>query len=391
MNTALRITMILFVVVQLAGCAGAPRDESAVVDPADLIAQTQPTADGIERAVRRGVDFMLTAQNSDGSWGSATRTTGIDVYAPVPGSHHSFRMACTALGVMALIELDDDRPEAVASLERAEQYIMEKLPHVKRPAPRALYNVWAHAYAIRALARMHDRTDDQGRRARIVALIESQVALLHHYRMVQGGWGYYEFSYNNQRPGGWSMSFTTGTVMIALHEARQRGVEIPTGSSQGGLRCLRHCQLPDGAFIYADSHWRGPRRLINRHTGSLARSQVCHLAMRLWGEPIENAMLRKWLDLLFKRLGWLDMARKKPIPHESFAANSGYFFYYGMFYASGCIEQLNMAERPAYRNKLAAVLLALQEKDGSWWDYPLYNYHQPYGTAYALLCLATMR
>ena len=32
-----------------------------------------------------------------------------------------------------------------------------------------------------------------------------------------------------------------------------------------------------------------------------------------------------------------------------------------------------------------------QEKDGSWWDYPLYDYHQPYGTAFALMTLARCR
>jgi hypothetical protein len=36
-------------------------------------------------------------------------------------------------------------------------------------------------------------------------------------------------------------------------------------------------------------------------------------------------------------------------------------------------------------------LLDLQEKDGSWWDYPLYDYHQPYGTGYTLMALAWCR
>ena len=44
-----------------------------------------------------------------------------------------------------------------------------------------------------------------------------------------------------------------------------------------------------------------------------------------------------------------------------------------------------------YRNEDAQraikFLLGLQEKDGSWWDYPLYNYHQQYGTAFALMSL----
>jgi len=33
----------------------------------------------------------------------------------------------------------------------------------------------------------------------------------------------------------------------------------------------------------------------------------------------------------------------------------------------------------------------VQEKDGSWWDFPLYNYHQQYGTAFALMSLGKCR
>jgi len=29
--------------------------------------------------------------------------------------------------------------------------------------------------------------------------------------------------------------------------------------------------------------------------------------------------------------------------------------------------------------------------DGSWWDYPLYDYHQAYGTGYSLMALAWCR
>ena len=40
---------------------------------------------------------------------------------------------------------------------------------------------------------------------------------------------------------------------------------------------------------------------------------------------------------------------------------------------------------------MAELLLSLQEKDGSWWDFPFYDYHQPYGTAYALMSLVRCR
>ena len=54
-------------------------------------------------------------------------------------------------------------------------------------------------------------------------------------------------------------------------------------------------------------------------------------------------------------------------------------------------EQLPPADRPFYQDHLAHVLLRLQSKDGSWWDYPLYNYHQQYGTAFALMTLKCCR
>jgi hypothetical protein len=52
-----------------------------------------------------------------------------------------------------------------------------------------------------------------------------------------------------------------------------------------------------------------------------------------------------------------------------------------------CIEQLPEKDRPHFQDHLAAILLPLQEQDGSWWDYPLYNYHQQYGTAFAIMSL----
>ena len=49
-------------------------------------------------------------------------------------------------------------------------------------------------------------------------------------------------------------------------------------------------------------------------------------------------------------------------------------------------------ERAAqYRDQLARVLLPLQEKDGSWWDFPFYDYHQQYGTAMAIMALSAGR
>jgi hypothetical protein len=70
---------------------------------------------------------------------------------------------------------------------------------------------------------------------------------------------------------------------------------------------------------------------------------------------------------------------------------AGYFYYYGHYYATLCVDQLPASARPFYQDHLARILLGHQEHDGSWWDYPLYNYHQQYGTAFALLSLEHSR
>ena len=78
---------------------------------------------------------------------------------------------------------------------------------------------------------------------------------------------------------------------------------------------------------------------INRPGGSLGRSQACNLALRLWGDAkVTDQVLKEWLDRLITRNGWLDIGRKRPIPHESHFQVAGYFYYFGHYYATLCAE-----------------------------------------------------
>ena len=63
-----------------------------------------PTQKAIQASIHRGCAFLKNRQNPDGSWGSARQTKGMNIFAPVPGSHRAFRLAVTALSIAALIE-----------------------------------------------------------------------------------------------------------------------------------------------------------------------------------------------------------------------------------------------------------------------------------------------
>ncbi len=376
----------LLLALALGGCA---RVRPAETGPKPRPIQP-PSRGAIEQSIQRGVGFLLGCQSKDGSWGSARRTKGLNIYAPVPGSHQAFRAAVTAMCVSALIEVGDKRPEAAQALEYGEAWLVANLPRVRRAEPSALYNCWTHAYGLQALVRLAKRhAADPARRERLLALAKEQVGFLERYESVQGGWGYYDFGAHTQKPDTHPTAFTTATCLVALHEAKESGVAVPGRLVERGLACLRRQRVPDFSYLYSANHLWWPRAGINLPGGSLGRSQAANLACRLWGDAaVTDGVLRAWLNRLFARNDWLGIGRKRPIPHESWFQVAGYFYYYGHYYASLCIEQLPPRERPRFRGYMAHTLLPLQEKDGSWWDYPFYDYHQPYGTAFTLMSLA---
>jgi len=352
-----------------------------------------PEQKQIDEAIRRGVAFLVARQNANGSWGSAHQTKGLNIYAPVPGAHHAFRAGVTALCLSALIGTGGDSTEVAGAIDRGEAWVFENLPKLRRATPEAIYNNWGHAYSIQTLVDMLGRRPkDAPRVEKIKALLAQQIEMLGRYECVDGGWAYYDFNAHTQRPSGSSISFVSATALVALHEAKQVGADVPERLVRRAMDSIRRQRKSDFSYCYGEYLKYVPMMDINRPAGSLGRSQVCNLAMRLWGdESVTEEVFRAWLDRLFARNLWLDLGRKRPIPHESWFKVAAYFFYYGHYYAALCIEQLPPAARPEYQDHLAQVLLNLQEKDGSWWDFPFYDYHQQYGTAFAVMTLARCR
>ena len=368
--------------------------ESALVEfaaepePLDL-----PTEATFEESIGRGIDFLLETQNDNGSWGSATRTKGLNIYAPIPGAHHAFKAAVTAMCISAFYETGGDRDDVRSSLDRAEAWLLENLPLVRRATGDAMYNVWTHTYGLQALLRMRTHgADDEARQTAIDDLVSLQFDRLGDYSSVDGGWGYYDFRYQTAQPSSSSISFVNAAALVALHEAKLAGYEPPQKMIDKAIAATNRQRLPDFSYVYGEYLKMQPRRGINRPGGSLGRSQACNVALRLWGdETITDHVLTEWLDRLIVRNGWLDIGRKRPIPHEAWFQVAGYFYFFGHYYAGYCIQELPEQERPLYQAHLAKLMLDRQEKDGSWWDYPFYNYHQPYGTAYALMTLHRCR
>lgn len=383
----MRVFLLLFLGLLPLGGQNLPE-----LAPLPEIAELDQTE--LEASIRKGVDYLLAKQNKDGSWGGPTRTKGLNIYAPVPDSHLAFRSGATMLALAGLLDSNDRRPEVSAAIDRAEEWMFRKLPTLKNVDPTTAYNNWGHAYALRTIARLHEyRRDDEDKCYRLRNLAAQQVQRLLRTEDVNGGWGYYDMDYPTAHFSGIPTSFTTATVLLALKDAEETlGLAPPAREVGRALASIRKQRTPDWSFVYSFDHRFRPRYGINRPAGSLGRSQVCLAALRRYGdEQVNDDLMTHWLHRLCLREGWFDIGRKRPVPHETHFSISGYFYYYAFYYATECLEMLPPEKQRPFIPHLARHIMSKQEKDGSWWDFPLYDYHQPYGTGYALTTLSRLR
>jgi hypothetical protein len=372
----------------LAGAtAGNANEEAATV--------AAPTPAHVQSSLTRGVDFLIASQNKNGSWGGPTRTKGLNIYAPIPGAHHAFRAGTSGLALAGLIDAADPRPEAAAAIDRAAEWTAAELPKLRRADTTTTYNIWGHAYGLRAISRLHAREQDPDRKAEWVALAQQQTDLANRYQDINGGWGYLDLfdGLATQRPSGITTCFTTASMLLAMDEARRTmGVSLDERVIRSSIDSINRQRTPDFAYTYSHSHIYRPRGPINRPAGSLARSQACNATLRVFGESaVTDEVIIEWADRFLDREGFLSIGRKRPVPHETHFQISGYFYYYGIYYFSEVVALLPEELHAPYAKRLAALLIERQESDGSWWDYPLYDYHQPYGTGYSLMAMAWCR
>src|SRR5205085_8033999 len=129
-------TLPLPLLIAVAALAADPAPPSPKADAPARPPQPAPVpAADLETAIHRGVAFLVTNQNADGSWGTPERTKALNIMAEPPGSHQAFQTGTTALAVAALIGVGADTPEAKRALERGEAWLLDRLPKLRRATP----------------------------------------------------------------------------------------------------------------------------------------------------------------------------------------------------------------------------------------------------------------
>ncbi len=349
------------------------------------------TADEARAAIARGVAFLLKDQNPEGSWGgprNAVYTFTGDVWSN-PETHRSWKVATTGLACMALLECDSS-PAAQSAIERGIEYIL-KNGNVHQPNEWDTMNSWAYIYGVQALAAVyaHPRYAQSPLRDRIPGEADQMLKLMGRFQSLSGGWGYLELDPPRTARPQWATSFTTAAGVVAMQEARSAGLRVDDGMLQRAVRAVQRCRLANGAYAYSVPVIPDPSRLewIDQVQGSLGRIQVCHVALTLTTESIPADALARGMRQLFQYHKFLDIARNKPIPHETFYFNSGYFYLFGHYYAARVVESLPQEQQAEFWPRLRHEVIKVQQADGSMWDYDMHAYHKPYGTSFGIMAL----
>ena len=336
----------------------------------------------VAEAIRKGVDYLVKNQNANGSWGKSTETRGFEVVASVPGSHDGFRVATTALAVMALREAGEKEAH-----DKGLKYLIEH-GEARRGDGMLLYNVWAHTYGLQALAIELRTNPDESLKPAIRKAAEYQIGQLKRYETYLGGWNYYDFDAQTQHPSMESTSFNAAAGLVAMWEAKRAGLDVPEDMRGRAFRRLEEMRTPMGSYLYSGEMRYYPRFEANKMRGSLGRTQSCNFALWIWdSKKVGKQQVLDGLDWFFKEHEFIEMGRQRQYPHEAWYKTAPYYYYFGHYYTGLLLERLGEEAKRKYGKQLADILVPIQEADGSWWDYAMWGYHKPYGTAFAVMTL----
>ncbi len=380
--------------------------------------QENETGKTLQDAIRKGLDYLLKNQGSDGSWGSSKNVK----------AEKSKTWATSALAILAIhmsqskVKLEKSHLD---SMQKAIKFLLEFQP--KEGKPKSYDNRhWNTAYTLFCLAKLYRDGKDE----KIKEKLDGCVKALVSGQEAKGGWTYLpkgerakdekEEEKQDQEEKTKvvkdvaQQTFLTAAVLISLVEAKNAGVDISDKVITKAVDFLQSMRTEDAAFRYRDGLGQKSDKTVSSPLGSSGRSVACELALFLAGGGSQEKLIAA-LDNFFKYQDKLEARRKqgatakggKPsekgntLTHDM--KNGGiapYYFFYSHFYASQALHFVGKDSRiqigvpdPVDKTPQEAIetlkemISALQEDEfgGSWLD----SGHggRTYGTSMAILIL----
>jgi Prenyltransferase and squalene oxidase repeat len=296
-------------------------------DDAVKAAPERREAPQADAAIQRALGYLKKGQQPDGAWVSGG-------FGPAT--------SVTSLAVMAFLAAGHVPGEPGPYRESIEKGIRYVLAHQRQNGLLASNSsngpMYCHGISTLMLAEVAGMTPDRELGNRIQTALGRGVKLILAAQNVSksaehaGGWRYHPSSNDSDIS-------VTGWQLMALRAAKAAGCDVPSSSIDRAVAYLKRCAVKQGGgFGYT------PAGGANN-----ARTGTGILALEICGEHLTSEAVAGAEYLL-----------KHP-PHWSTQ-----YFFYEVYYCPIAMFQLGDKYFLPYYSKLAAMLLAHQQGDGSW-------------------------
>lgn len=331
--------------------------------------QWRRSRDDADDVVRRGVEFLLLAQRSNGSW-RGTRWGGAAEEEESNANNENLQVAISAMACAALHAWRARRPDAVdAALARGEPFLL-KDDTIERGA--AVAWVYADAFRVWHFARRLDELDDDRRaaaRSAIARWVDHLVA-----QQDETGGAFQHFVYGS--------TFVTAAVTWCLADAREHGVDVPDRVFARAAALLESCRGGEhGLYGYLTDQ----PTVTRSFAGAASRQPLCEWTLFRCGERTKEDLddaVDLYLDHYFEGA---ETARKTNFHVPTLDHHAGYFFFHN-FYPTCRAAKDGAGDVDERLGRLLDRLCELPEIDGTFIDSG-FSYGKSYGTAMALLSM----
>ena len=279
-------------------------------------------ADKANAAIERGLAFLASRQQEDGSVGAA-----------------DFRGGVGAGSIAGLAWIGS--PAHAGNLEKLAKYVLScqrEDGFIVGAAPRG-GSMYDHGFATLLLAeysKVAPRPEVKEKLAKAVDLIVKS-------QSEEGSWRYTP----TPNPGDVSV---TSCELMALVAARNAGVEVPIATIEKTVSYLKRCQNPDGGFRY----------LAAQAGSGFPRSAAALAASMAASKLVKAGILPDVAKGTEYVMGFL--------PDAGAPGKSGGFFLHGHYYAGQALGIGGGDKFERWRKACEADLLGSQKEDGSWAD-----------------------
>ncbi len=358
--------------------------------------QLEAAEQSCQTAIDRGTNFLYRQQADNGGFSLNTDPTLHDVWANSE-ANRSWHIATTSIAAMAWMAQPREATRD-SRIGRVIDYLCNS-PLAKRPDDWDTDNTWAYVYSLCALTRAanHEYIKSTKRSAAVKRRAKLVMQELYKYQSPMGGWAYYADETKAVTPN-WATSFQTAVAVIGLLEAKKLGWAVDEHRLQVAIDTLIHCRLPDGSYTYSVEII--PRvdvgTGIDNVKGGLSRIQSCNYALFLakqmgYETPIGEKQIKEGLQHFFAQHHYLDIARGRPLPHEAFHYNSGYFYFFGHYYAGLLLGVLPIEDAKSFFPAYVDSVVKTQHDDGSMLDFFFSASGKVYGAAFGVAGLCHAR